>query len=500
MKKILLGVLVSFAGQAYAAPTLQDFEVRSSYENWKLPGNETMGMTSIGLSHRVDRYFNVGVESYGAVRGERGGFITLGVTGGVEYPLSDRVDLESGLSVGGGGGRGGYLLSGGGLMVRENIGMRYRTSSFGNLSVGFSNVDFPNNGTIHSRQIYVAYSLPFQNLMEPGLFAADERTISASDFDAYKPSMHEISLVAKQINVGSNTLNDAGAAQKDFGLMGVEWRTYLDKHWFARIESAAAMQGDSRGYMHILAGGGVQYPLVGGLSANASLAFGPGGGGGVATGGGLLMDAEAGLQYALSKNWFADISVSRFSAPSTNFVSRSVGARLGYRFGTSWRDGERDDADSALRPHPIRVRMVDQQYFGAAADGRSRPEQGVGNLGMQLDYFLSPQFFFTGQGLGAYSGDAGAYMTGLVGAGVRHQVGRRAHVELEGLIGPAGGGGLNTGSGLVYQANLGLGFDLTKSLSLMGTVGRMNAVNGHLRANVVGISLAYEFRIFNSGH
>jgi predicted porin len=61
------------------------------------------------------------------------------------------------------------------------------------------------------------------------------------------------------------------------------------------------------------------------------------------------------------------------------------------------------------------------------------------------------------------------------------------------LVGAAGGGGLNTGGGLVYQANLGLGYQLNKNLEVMGTIGQMKAAKGDFQANVYGVSLAYKF-------
>ena len=45
-------------------------------------------------------------------------------------------------------------------------------------------------------------------------------------------------------------------------LLGVEWLSYLDQHWFLKLESEGAMGGQSNGYMQILAGGGYRLPLT----------------------------------------------------------------------------------------------------------------------------------------------------------------------------------------------------------------------------------------------
>jgi hypothetical protein len=121
----------------------------------------------------------------------------------------------------------------------------------------------------------------------------------------------------------------------------------------------------------------------------------------------------------------------------------------------------------------------------------------VDNLGLQLDYLLGDpqarQWFLTGQGIAAYKGEAGAYMTGLVGVGLRQPLGGRWHAEAEALVGAAGGGGLRMGGGLVAQANLGLGRQLTPHWSVLLTAGRMEALQDRFKAHVLGLSAVYHF-------
>ena len=87
-------------------------------------------------------------------------------------------------------------------------------------------------------------------------------------------------------------------------------------------------------------------------------------------------------------------------------------------------------------------------------------------------------------------------MTGLLGLGVRKNIVGKAFVNAEGLVGAAGGGGLATGGGLVWQGNVGLGYDLHPSLSALATVGRIDAFDGDFKADVFGLSLAYNFNSF----
>ena len=76
-------------------------------------------MTRLGLRQKYGGYFNIGVDSYATVKGERDGFITVGLGGGFEYYLTSSLSIEPSLFVGAGAGRGGYELTGHGLMLRE---------------------------------------------------------------------------------------------------------------------------------------------------------------------------------------------------------------------------------------------------------------------------------------------------------------------------------------------------------------------------------------------
>ena len=68
-----------------------------SQESWSLPDNERMGMVGGRMLMDMLPHLQVGVASYGAVRGERGGFITLGGEAQTRWPLSAQNDLVGGL-------------------------------------------------------------------------------------------------------------------------------------------------------------------------------------------------------------------------------------------------------------------------------------------------------------------------------------------------------------------------------------------------------------------
>ncbi len=457
-----------------------------------------MGMVGGDLLFDVSDQLRLGVGTYGAVRGVRGGFITLGVAGEMRQRLSPSWLSHTGLFVGAGGGRGGSSLTGGGLMLRADAGLTYESAGYGNFGFGVSHVQFP-SGVIASTQPYVQYEYPFYSLLGPGWLTSPSN-IDSTQKNAVQPNANEFAVVARSYKIPSSVVRDNGQAQQgSMQLLGAEWLSYLDEHWFLKLESEGAMGGQNTGYMQILTGGGYRLPLSDSTAIKLYAGGGPAGGGGVDTGGGLLLDAGVSLQQNLTERTALELSVGEVRAPSRSFQARSVALDLNYQFGlpnvtstaVPWSELGGFDTEN------LRVRVANQTYFRASPLWRNQyVDQPVSNLGVQLDYFLSPHWFVTGQGLAAYAGKAGAYMTGEVGVGTQWPVSEHWFVEGETLLGAAGGGGLAVGGGLVGQVNASVGYRLSKSLSVMGTAGRISALQGDFKANVAGVSLAYQFTGF----
>lgn len=263
------------------------------------------------------------------------------------------------------------------------------------------------------------------------------------------------------------------------------------------------MGGKSRGYMQSLIGAGYRMMLLDDgtwlkLTASAGMA----GGGDVATGGGLLIHTEASLQQRLTDHLYAEVGGGYVKAPDGGFKAYTLTGKLGYHFYTP---EVLADVESLLasdvrgfQASHFRVRVTQQKYMKAAPNWRGHHNNlNVDNLGIQMDAFLTKRFFLSGQVLAAYSGKAGAYMVGLVGAGVHQQLFETpVFFDAEALIGPAGGGGLSTGGGLVWQSNAGIGYQFNEKYSLIAQYGYMAAATkGDFKAKVVTFSFGYNFTL-----
>lgn len=487
--------VISMASEDVAETVPAKF--RLTFENVGLPAGETMGLLGGTFLYDVNDWLTLGPGAYGALTGKRGGFITLGVASELRFPVADFLELNGGVFVGGGGGRGGYTLQGGGLMIRPHVGVVVDGGAWGRFGAGGSYVHFP-NGVIHSYQPYISYEYPFRALIGAGWPETSASALQSGEEVAASES--EFSVVYRYYQVPANLRNEVGFLQRPLGLLGVEWLRYAADDLFIKIESEGALGGRSNGYMQIFLGGGYRFRLTGSTAVKLSAALGVAGGGRVTTGGGLLLDAGASLQQELIDGLYVEVGGGYVDAPDGTFRATSINGKIGYRF-SSPDVQEASVARSRLagfNQRNMRIRVAHQSYLKGDPRWRNHHvDTNVNLLGLQADYFLSEMFYLSGQGIAAYRGEAGGYMTGLVGGGLHLALGNTPlFAEADILGGAAGGGGLDVAGGLVWQCNAGIGYQFANPYSLTLGGGYMAAPKGNFKAKVVSLSLNYRFNIF----
>jgi hypothetical protein len=214
----------------------------------------------------------------------------------------------------------------------------------------------------------------------------------------------------------------------------------------------------------------------------------------VDTGGGLVGKARVGLDYDLTSAVKLGLEGGRIESSgsfSANFYSLNLGYRLdeigsGTK-GLAWQAG------TGARLAKWRFLGVQQSVLDAARKDGSH--QTLGLIGLKLEKFLTDAVYLTGQAHGAYTGDAGGYAVGLVGAGweIPLREDGRLSFNVELAAGAAGGGGVDVGGGAIVQPQLGLTWRLNHQLAARLEAGRVKALEGELDSNVIGVGLAYEF-------
>ena len=469
--------------------------LRFSFEEIDMPdAGEFMGLYSIGAYDRLNSWLYGGITLYGAATGRRGGFFTGGYTLGFEKKLIENWILDAGGYVGAGGG--GSAAQGGGLMIRPHIGLKYNFS-WSSLGLNYSYIDFP-NGDISSDAIAVSLDIPFTSpifswendgLTEADYFGTDRNNVSrhrshlASRVRAYYPS-------------SSSKTTSGGSLNDVIGLVGVDYSYFLDENWFSTFETAGAALGGVGGYAELLAGIGYRLPLSKDdrLALLPALTIGGAGGGAVETGGGFVARANLGLEYRLSPDLSMIMEGGYLSAPDGAFDTPYVGLNLAYvmeSYAQDQKGAPLTETDDVIQTNKWRFRPAHQWYFDAQRNGSSSRDMQL--LGGKIDWMGGDWWYLTGQGLSAYEGGAGGYSEGHWGIGVHSQSWKNWNLYGEMLIGAGGGGGVDSGSALLYKPSIGLEYNLNDEFSLQTGIGKVISKEGNLNANTLDVSLVWRF-------
>ena len=468
--------------------------LRFSFEEIDMPdAGELMGLYSIGAYDQLNSWLYGGITLYGAATGSRGGFFTGGYTLGVEHHLTDKWIFDSGGYVGAGGG--GAAAQGGGLMIRPHIGLKYDLS-WSKLGLNYSYVDFP-NGDISSDAIALSLDIPFTSPIfswkNDGLTVADQFGADLSNVSRHRS--HLAARVRAYYPSSNSKTTSGGSFDDSIGLVGVDYSYFLDENWFATFETAGAVVGGVGGYAELLGGIGYRLPLTKDdrLAVLPALTIGGAGGGAVDTGGGFVARANLGLEYKLFPDLNIIIDGGYLTAPDGNFDTPYYGFNLAYVMQNFARDpkGAPLTKTELIKTNKWRFRPAHQWYFDAQRKNSSPRDMQL--LGGKIDWMIGDWWYLTGQALSAYEGGAGGYSEGHWGVGVLGPSWRNWQLYGEMLIGAGGGGGVDSGSALLYKPSIGVEYNLNKDFSLKTGIGKVISKEGNLDANTLDFSLVWRF-------
>ncbi len=468
--------------------------LRFSFEEINMPdAGEKMGLYSIGAYDKINPWFYGGITLYGAASGRRGGFFTGGYTLGVERRLFDNLIFDMGGYVGAGGG--GAAAQGGGLMISPHVGLKY-DFSWSKLGLNFTYVDFP-NGDISSDAISLLLDIPFSSLIlnweDDGLTMADYFGVNWNNVSRHRS--HLAARVRAYSPATSSKTTSGGSLNNSLGLVGVEYSYFIDDNWFTTFETAGAFTGGVGGYAELLAGIGYRLPLTKDdrLALLPALTVGGAGGGAVETGGGFVSRANLGLEYRLSPDFSLIMDGGYLTASDGKFDTSYLGLNLAYVMETFARDqkGVPLVEKELIKTTKWRFRPAHQWYFDAQRRGGSSRDMQL--LGGKIDWMGGDWWYLTGQGLSAYAGGAGGYSEGFWGAGILGPSWKKLRFYGEMLIGAGGGGGVDSGSALLFKPSVGLEYNLNKDLNLQTGIGKVISKEGNLDANTLDVSLIWRF-------
>jgi len=457
---------------------------RIGFEQIKFPGDgPRVGL--VGTSYLVDvaesSGIAIGPAVYGAISGDHGGFFGLGGEVAWRHRLVGPVGVELGVFAGGAGGGG--APRGSGLMLRPHADLVWDLGAVA-LGASLSRVRV-SGGLIDSTQVGLLVNvnsdfrfIPAERLGDPTRGGGR----SGLGFD-------RIQLVAGAYRTAEGkTLNDGMPLPRTISTIGVRAEQGFGGNAFWGLEANRAGRGGVGGYAEYLGTVGVEHEAVrGALTVGARVAAGMAGGGGVSTGGGLLVKAGAYGIVRLGNDLGIALEGGVARAPDGNF--RAAQASLGL----VWALDGPASAGAAARPARTDFSFGAERYDAPRSDGS---EHALSAVVLKLDRFVTPNFYVSGKVLSATGGNASGYTSALVGAGWRQPLGAGLHVGAELLAGAGGGGGV-AASGTLVEPRAFVGVQITPALAVRAGAGRIKAIGGGgtLNSNVFDVSLTLAYGV-----
>ena len=461
--------------------------IQTSFEEVTLANGEPMGLLGINYLLHYNEYFYYGLGTYGAVTGDRGGFFTGGATVGLKYELYKNLYLDTGAFLGAGGGASADG-QGGGLMLKGYTGLMI---DFGKYSVGanYSYITFP-NGDIDSQQFGVTADMKFEttladadidlDLLQHYNFSSDEDYLIGT-YQVYFPE--------------GKTRTRAGISRTDnVSLVGVEYGVHIVPNFVAYFESAGAFEG-ANGYMEVLAGAAYAQKLSKNSEVFVKGSLGLGGGGKVDTGGGGISKASVMLSYSPTKMINTRVGGGYIHSLNGGFDAPFAEVNIGINTNFLSAGAKKNEIDyAAIYAQKFTMRFVHQTYFYSdTLTNNPEHTDDVQLLGVKLDWYLTDDLYVSGQAIAAYEGQAGGYATGMFGLGYVQPIVYGFNLIGEVDVGAGAGGALKTGGGAIIQPMAGISYDITQRLAFSAMGGKILALNGPMKSNVLDVSFVYKF-------
>lgn len=472
--------------------------VRLSWETVSMSTEADLGFVGIGfdLFHLVKNAntIYVGVSSYSAVTGIRPGLITLGMSAGWSPQLT-----KSGLflDVGGflGGGGGGGADDGGGLIVRPHLNLEQR---FGNVGVrlGVSRIDFPSGG-ISGNQINVGLTLNGNNYFK--VKDAQYRFVKSEDLTEGK-------LRVAMVGTSYFNLKDGSVPDKpevtQVGLLGMQLEADINNYFYGLLKLNGALAGGTDGYMSIFLGAGAKLPVLENrLNIESRVLIGPTGGGGIQSGGGATVQAEAGLTLLLGQGYDLKMMAGKTFSPwgpfDTNHVEIGVGktfGRLKPKAGSQNKD-KFNVKSSDYYVNDLALSIYNRTYFPPEALNKNGVPylSSFNSLGFEVQKYLGERFSLNAGTVWAYQGDYGAYAEGLIGATYYQPIFNKTKVSFKLMVGAAGGGAIDLGEGLLFEYAVGLERELSDRWDFVVQVGQTQPFEGNF--NPISLDIGLKFHV-----
>ena len=452
----------------------QSLTFETGFERLHSPKTTIEGLHRFYIGYQATPTLSFGQSIYSGAIGNAGGAFFWGFEGVARLPLSEGLSVSASGFVGGGGGA--LQVIGDGTMLRAGLALDYQVSQ-----------DWAVQAT--GSWIRIA-GAPING---PAFGLGLRRQIGTSAPGGWQPVLDSAGIFTTGLSSPSGVLDRNGNPQPNVALVGARALFDLGDQLQLSLSTAGAASG-AQGYMQIMTGLRRSFAF-----GNAALFIdgnaGFGGGGHIDTGAGPLFEAAAGLRLPVTQALDAELSLSGVVAPTGSFRAGAVSLGLMRNFERTRR----------MRVAAAQIGSERWAYSGGFSIQRTGPGYFLNNntarhVVMQesaFDYFIGQNTYVSGIGQTTVYGGAAGYAVGLLGLGYQLELSPRWAVALEGHVGAAGGGGVNTAGGIVGSLRGELDYRVTENFALSLGLGQLRTARSSgmsSRFASVGVKIPFTTR------
>ncbi|WP_299059862.1 hypothetical protein [uncultured Polaribacter sp.] len=525
MKKIIILLILLFAfktySQNYSINNLKGKELKNSIRlNYILIDqpditynygdgstytlDPKMGLFGLNYNIPLTDWLYTGAGFHGAVYGDQGGLFTLGVNLGVNKKIYKNLYFDANIHFGGGGGFR-SLVNGGGI-IYPNIGLQYKTDKFA-FGLQYGHVNFF-TGIQKGDNISFFVEIP-TTVRSASYKNAQERFEVENTFnDTYwqKPAVKSVQQitfdylfpVGSTRNDGFGNFNNTTPISQTLSLIGFEYQRYLTESSFAYAHLDAMYGGLRAGFMDVFIGLGKNFVQTKHINLFAKAGIGAAGGR-IFPEGGLTVYPSIGADVKITKTIGVSLHGGYHRSVGGTFEAYTAGFSLKY-YGLSGgiKNPYSKEKIKSIKTQGIQIGFQNQTYYDVAI--LDRPDNDLQLLAVKINYDLSKRFYVAGEASFAYLGGAGGYAHGIFGLGVKSNrfLNDKFSLFAEAAGGVAGGGGVDSGEGVLIRPTIGVNYHVSKDFSFHASGGQMWSPYGNVNSTNINVGISYGLSILNS--
>ena len=282
-------------------------------------------------------------------------------------------------------------------------------------------------------------------------------------------------------------------------IIGFEYHRYINSNTFLYAHLDTMYSGLRAGFMDMFFGIGKNFIET--KYVNFFGKFGLGAAGGrIFPENGATMYPSIGADVRFSEHFGLSFHGGYHRSIGATFEAITSGVSLKY-YGLSggFSDPFTGKKATKIKTQGVQIGVQNQTYFNVAILDRPR-DPDLQQIALKINYDINNRIYVAGEASFAYDGGAGGYAHGIFGLGIKSNkfLNDQFSLYAEAAAGVAGGGGVDSGEGILVRPSIGLNYHLDDNLAFTVSGGQMWSPFGNVNSTNLNIGITYGLSVLNA--